>query len=297
MSRALIAIPAARERNRLVTFQPELANRRDAEADAVIDYAKRVRDWSLLGAAIEQKMEDQRAFIAWWGMHVSIRESPGRAGVKSCADHGTIPIGQAETMSGITHQQVSRWRRWLEEPEKYRAALLGAIYAKAMAEAGNVHFSSESPDWNTPPEIINRVAQALDGIDLDPCSNRSGAPNVPATRHFSISDDGLKQQWNGKVYMNPPYGDEISAWATKLVSEYRAGRITEAIALVPARVDTGWFRLFQDFAVCFIYGRLKFSGHQNSAPFPSAVIYLGQDISKFHAAFSDLGDIWIRWRQ
>ena len=32
---------------------------------------------------------------------------------------------------GIRHQQVSKWRHHLKEPENYRAMLFGAAYAKA----------------------------------------------------------------------------------------------------------------------------------------------------------------------
>lgn len=90
--------------------------------------------------------------------------------------------------------------------------------------------------------------------------------------------------------MNPPYGDKIGDWTDKLRTEYRNGSITEAVALVPARVDTAWFQPF-DYAI-FISGRLKFSGVHNSAPFPSAVLYLGVNKKLFRSTFSDLGEAW-----
>lgn len=157
-----------------------------------------------------------------------------------------------------------------------------------------VHFSSESEEWYTPPEVIARVVETLGVIDLDPCSDSS--ETVPSTVRFTKETNGLEQPWQGRVYMNPPYGRGISAWTEKLCREYATGKVSEAIALVPARVDTDWFRMFRDFAVCFIDGRLKFSGHDNSAPFPSAVIYLGGSLAKFELAFKDLGDTWVRWR-
>jgi DNA N-6-adenine-methyltransferase Dam len=157
-----------------------------------------------------------------------------------------------------------------------------------------VHFSSASSDWRTPPEIIERTQQALGNIDLDPCSPE--IPTVPATHTYTREHDGLRFDWCGKVYMNPPYGREIGVWVEKLTTEYRKGRTKEAIALVPARVDTEWFRMLRDFAVCFVNGRLKFSGNDNSAPFPSAAVYLGTNISTFSDAFAEIGDIWVRWQ-
>jgi DNA N-6-adenine-methyltransferase Dam len=134
----------------------------------------------------------------------------------------------------------------------------------------------------------------LGNIDLDPCSD--AAHTIPTFVHFTEVEDGLmKQSWSGRVYLNPPYGRNIAPWVEKLVQQYIRRSVTEAIALVPARVDTDWFRQFRDYAVCFVDGRLKFSGHENSAPSPSAVVYLGMDIEKFSSAFSDIGDIWVRW--
>jgi len=78
-------------------------------------------------------------------------------------------------------------------------------------------------------------------IDLDPCSNSHEEPNVPAKTHFTREDDGLAQDWHGRVYMNPPYGYEIAEWVDRLCQQYEQGSVIEAITLVPARTDTAWF--------------------------------------------------------
>ena len=52
----------------------------------------------------------------------------------------------AEALGGITVLQVSKWRRRLNEPEKYRAMLFGAAYAKAMLLIGNIAILSPAPD-------------------------------------------------------------------------------------------------------------------------------------------------------
>jgi phage N-6-adenine-methyltransferase len=155
-------------------------------------------------------------------------------------------------------------------------------------------MTSDSCEWYTPPEIIERAGKVLGQIDLDPCSNSHETPNVPAGRHYTQDDDGLAQDWHGTVYMNPPYGQEIKSWVEKLIREYETKHMRMAIALVPARTDTAWFRQFRDFPICFIHGRLKFSGAQNSATFPSAVIGIGIDLETFVNAFGDIGDIYKR---
>ena len=51
-------------------FKPEEAKDRDAKANAVINYAKEVKDWPMLEAAVEQKMEDQAKLVQWWKENV-----------------------------------------------------------------------------------------------------------------------------------------------------------------------------------------------------------------------------------
>lgn len=66
-------------------------------------------------------------------------------------------------------------------------------------------------EWLTPPELI----KALGEFDLDPCApvNR---PWSTAKNHFTIEDDGLKQQWYGRVWLNPPYGKKMHLWLKKM---------------------------------------------------------------------------------
>lgn len=162
-------------------------------------------------------------------------------------------------------------------------------------ENGNklaVHHSSESGEWYTPEHIIDAVRDALGGIDLDPCSN-PGEPAVPAGQHFTYMDDGLAQDWTGRVYMNPPYGRGIGEWTEKLLADYEDGQVTAAIALLPARTDTGWMHDLREYPRCFVKGRISFSGHENAAPFPSCAVYFGGDPEAFARAFADLGDTYV----
>jgi len=155
-----------------------------------------------------------------------------------------------------------------------------------------VHYSSETPEWLTPSDFLSLVYAMLGHLDLDPCSSSRTDPNVCASAHYTAEDDGLSQEWHGQVFMNPPYGRELADWITKLVAEYRAGHVTEAIALVPSRTDTAWFRELRDFPRCFINGRMRFSGYETAAPFPSMAVYLGDDPVTFSNIFSTIGDVF-----
>lgn len=105
-------------------------------------------------------------------------------------------------------------------------------------------------EWLTPPEII----QTLGPFDLDPCApiNR---PWSTATNHYTVLDNGLQQPWEGRVWLNPPYGREAAEWLHKL------GEHGNGIALIFARTETEMF--FEHVwtkadALLFFKGRLHF---------------------------------------
>ncbi len=157
-----------------------------------------------------------------------------------------------------------------------------------------VHFTSATPEWYTPPVVLERVLACLETIDLDPCANCDRT--VPARSHFTEAEDGLSRPWHGRIYMNPPYGRQIGPWIEKLVTEFESGRTTEALALVPARVDTAWFRRLSVFPVAFWRGRISFigsDGARNPAPFPSAIVALGVPVDAFAKAFAGVADVYV----
>ena len=183
---------------------------------------------------------------------------------------------------------MARASRARERASHYGPARRLSRLARAAA-----YGQLESPEWYTPSHIVERVVATLGEIDPDP----SWHPDSPvqARSTYTANDDGLAQRWSGRVYLNPPYGREIDAWITKLVDEYHAGTVSEAIALVPARVDTEWFRRLDPFPRCFLWGRLTFANASNPAPFPSAVVYLGSNVARFVEVFRQVGSIFARF--
>lgn len=133
-------------------------------------------------------------------------------------------------------------------------------------------FSSKSDDWETPQEFFDKL-NAEFGFVLDVCATPQNAKCAAF-----ISRDSLSEDWNqaadikGAIWMNPPYGRGIGEWVEKARRTAERGRTV--VCLVPARTDTRWWHdHIQGVAeVRFVKGRLKFGGHKNSAPFPSAVV-------------------------
>lgn len=72
-------------------------------------------------------------------------------------------------------------------------------------------------EWYTPPEILDLIYQVMD-IDLDPASPYPAT--VLARKHYTKEMDGLSKPWRGNVFLNPPYGREVSLWIDKLEHEW-----------------------------------------------------------------------------
>jgi phage N-6-adenine-methyltransferase len=207
-------------------------------------------------------------------------------------------------VAGVSHDTIDKMKV-IEESgneELKKAVLAGDVKINAAATTIKTMekvqlFTSETDEWYTPKEIIDSVIQMFGEIDLDPCSNNNEIPNVPAKNHFTKEDDGLSKEWFGKVYMNPPYGSMVKKFIEKLKSEIEMGRVQEAIVLVAARTDTEWWNILTEMAwsCCFIRGRLRFSESENSATFPSAILYTGDRWQEFHDIFENHGSIWMKW--
>ena len=135
----------------------------------------------------------------------------------------------------------------------------------------DVHFSSESNEWGTPQDLYNELDEQY-GFTLDPCATKE---NAKCDKYYTKEDDGLLQDWRDEVvFMNPPYGREISKWIEKAYTESLHGDCI-VVCLIPSRTDTKYWHDFifsKAHKIMFIKGRLKFSGHKNSAPFPSAIV-------------------------
>lgn len=141
-----------------------------------------------------------------------------------------------------------------------------------------VHFSSKTDMWSTPQDLFNKLNSHFN-FQLDVCALPS---NAKCSKYYTPDVDGLEQDWNigGNIWMNPPYGREISKWMDKALRESEKG--ATVVCLVPSRTDTRWWH---DYAmkgsIYFIKGRLKFGEAKNSAPFPSALVV-------FNGSYKDL---------
>lgn len=128
--------------------------------------------------------------------------------------------------------------------------------------------------WLTPPYIVERLGE----FDLDPC----GAPGhylANKTYLLENGDDGLRDPWEGRIWLNPPYGKQAEPFIKRL-AEHGQGT-----ALIFARTETRiWHSTIwpKATAILFLEGRLTFldaNGQWASANAgaPSVLVAFGDD--------------------
>jgi hypothetical protein len=182
-----------------------------------------------------------------------------------------------------------------------------------------VNQTSGIVEYGSPPEIIEAARQVMGSIDLDPATSRAWNEVVRAKSIYTVEDDGLAQEWRGRIWMNHPFGKSERAcrhpckkstcgkrghhllndhpgneeWINKLVSEYEAGRTVEALCITFASTSEQWFKPLLLRPQCFLVPRTNYyvigGKVMKGITKGSVVTYFGADYKKFAAVFTRFG--------
>ena len=133
-------------------------------------------------------------------------------------------------------------------------------------------FSSKTDLWSTPQDLFDKYNEKYH-FETDVCALPE---NAKCEKFFTPEMDGLRQEWSGVCWCNPPYGRQIGKWVEKCYNEHIKHNIT-VVMLIPARTDTTYFHeyIYTHAEIRFIKGRIKFiqNGKEgDAAPFPSMIV-------------------------
>lgn len=154
-------------------------------------------------------------------------------------------------------------------------------------------------EWYTPPGFFDRLALWFDldpampadpigrGPSIAPDPADPPVPWVPVNRWYTPRENGLLQPWEGRVWLNPPYGPMAVPFLHRLAEH------GDGIALVFSRTETAWWRSVAERAdlVCFLRDRLhhvRADGHVGRGAMGSALLVFGADLAA-HVLTRDLG--------
>lgn len=267
---------------------PHLMGETVRRVEKVIEAAAALGRWDDLEKAIDFLIECQQVILQWWDDNVR-----SQAGEKS-RDQG-ISVQAAQERVGFSDSRLSRWRGAHKNLNAYRERVGVAARRKAELEVTDSHrVNTGEYEWYTPPQYIEAAREVMGGIDLDPASHDAAQVTVRAAHYFTAADDGLRQEWHGRVWLNPPYAQPLMQnFVGKLVAEFKASRVMRAIMLTHNYTDTAWFHQAQATAslLCFTRGRISFVGASGPPTQGQTFFYFGDEPDIFRDVFAAFGFI------
>jgi hypothetical protein len=118
---------------------------------------------------------------------------------------------------------------------------------------GHQKTKGATPVWLTPPDILKPLGR----FDVDPCAAPAPRPWPTAARHIDEAEDGLLAEWEGRVWLNPPYGGPaiVGPWMRKMAAHDFGTALIFARTETAVFFETVWRRAA---ALLFLEGRLHF---------------------------------------
>lgn len=140
----------------------------------------------------------------------------------------------------------------------------------------------------TPQKILDVPNRLWGRIVLDPCWCQ-GALTNPEEKFELPHVDGLKAQWLGKSFINPPYKD-LKKWLAHGQTQTK-----EQIWLTPVRTHRKWWRAWRDSLDSYCeLNPIAFEGYSQVFPAPLLLGYYGDLSGRFEelCSQSKLGDVY-----
>jgi len=208
---------------------------------------------------------------------------------------GQVPSKQAVVEAART---PARAKEILMTPVEQAEA---GVVAAETKRPPHVTHNSGNNEWFTPAKYVEAARAAMnDGIDLDPATCEEANDVVQAARIFTAAQDGLTQEWSGRVWLNPPYVPVLlEQFARKLVTHVQAGEIEAAVVLTNNASETKWFQLLASVcdAVCFPRSRIRFRtpGRETATPLQGQTfLYFGTEPDRFLREFKQFGVVFVK---
>jgi phage N-6-adenine-methyltransferase len=169
----------------------------------------------------------------------------------------------------VALEALARFEARLLEVERSVAELAALVLHRPHIPA------SKSTRWGTPRDLFAALDAEFGPFDLDPAADDE---LHVVECYFTEAMNGLLLPWFGRVFCNPPYGDE-GVWVYKALLELALGHCSRVVFLVPSKTSVSWWHELVEPAkargeceVRFLEGRLTFRGAKSCAPFASTVL-------------------------
>ncbi|MFC4553494.1 MULTISPECIES: DNA N-6-adenine-methyltransferase [Halorussus] len=169
-------------------------------------------------------------------------------------------------------------RRWFQMTEQSTDATAHGV------RLGHEQDPTDN-EYATPPKIWRPLARAVDGFDTDPASGAELEPIAPT--RYTTENDGLRQGWDGWVWLNPPWssnGDgnaKKKKWARKARNEAARDTVDGVVMLLPCDTSSHVFHDHVAAADVFCLvgpGRIPFRGEDRNPSFELVLAVYADDV-------------------
>jgi hypothetical protein len=304
-------------------YDPDQGLKEVAISEAAEKHWRRAKNADQLYKAIEAKLLAQAEYVVWRDRTVNPKggggpkqrrstrtllpdSDPGRRVVERwrkrlCCKAGEGSAVDATKVEHEAKRAAARIARTIIDPTKLQNRLDDAhrrsVRVCEQQKAGVIRGTEGTGEFEryTPAKYIEAARMVLGEIDLDPSTSEEAQQTVRALQYFTAADDGLVQEWNGRVFLNPPYHRDLAPkFIDKLVTELTAGRVTAAILLTNNCTDTDWFddAVRACAGICFTHGRIRFHVPKCEDVLPTqgqSFLYFGKDVQRFEDVFCVIG--------
>lgn len=157
-----------------------------------------------------------------------------------------------------------------------------------------VSDAAQVQDYYTPAEIIDAARTAMGGIDLDAASHYLANRQHRIPEYFHTGRSAFSNDWYGRVWLNPPFGDNLP-WFQTIIKYVDSGAITDLCMLSPTWAFTTTISSdFMEYVTAHVLlsPTPKFWGNRDKktgSNHPHSIVYIGDRVDEFHAAFQDHG--------
>jgi len=160
-------------------------------------------------------------------------------------------------------------------------------------------------DYYTPSYVIDLAKKVMGDIDLDPASSKRAQSGddqqqkgVGAKKFFDYYDNGLNKEWEGRIFLNPPFG-QWPQWCSKVIAEIDSKRVKELFMIVPDWAISNQTFFDTDFLYrmyfCLLRSRVQYWGKKNftdAAAWKTIFFYYVPNGDKFKQEMADFGVVY-----
>ena len=225
-------------------------------------------------SAVRIKRATKDSLLEWFSQ--SERLNISRSHYKLRGDRFIDFASRLGVDKSSAYQLVKLWphrpkilARCLDEGRYYGWETCLYWFEKSPRTWTRLKSDTRSDERRAPTKIFERFGKKC---TLDVAAT---ADNALCPSHFTKKQDGLKQDWHGTVWMNPPYSDALP-WCQKAVEYARSGGTV--IALLPAWTDAKFFHECCSLGhIRFLRNRLIFGEDGSHTPFGSIIVTWTQE--------------------